>query len=128
MAIAAGVVGVACKIAAVAFFDVATEGCRAADLNGAHDAQLMQRRDVSFAGKRRHVVEKCRPLREQAVASGIISGLPLWLDGSGFSPARRADWGCLRSRGSILRIARRCVDAAVAEQHLNDARIGAAFE
>jgi hypothetical protein len=48
MAVAAGVVGVARKIAAVAFFEMAAEGRRAADLDGAHDAQLFVRKRVSF--------------------------------------------------------------------------------
>ena len=35
-------------IAVIALFDMATEGRRAADLDGAHDAQLLIRKRVSF--------------------------------------------------------------------------------
>jgi hypothetical protein len=48
MAIAAGVICVAGKVAAVAFFDMATESRRTADFDGAHDAQLLMGKLVSL--------------------------------------------------------------------------------
>jgi len=41
-----------------------------ANLDGPHDAQLLQGKPVSFR-KQRRIVEKYRPLREWAVPSGI---------------------------------------------------------
>jgi len=44
----AGVISVAGSIAVIAFFEMATEGRGAADLDGSHYAQLRERKRVSF--------------------------------------------------------------------------------
>jgi hypothetical protein len=120
----AGVVSVTSCVAVVAFFEVATEDCRSANLDGPHDTQLLQGKRVSFP-----VTGSVRSKNVGHFESGprhpeLFPGLRLR---AAHQPVEWAE----RTGGNVrgyLGIARGGVDPAVAQQHLNDACVRAIFQ
>ena len=70
----------------VAFFDMATEDRRAANLDGAHDAQLLERKLVGFP-----VSEPC--CRKMSATSRVGRGIRSYFRGFGFGLTPSASRG-----------------------------------
>src|ERR1019366_5267643 len=79
--VAARVVRVAGKIAAIAFFDMAAESRCSAGLDGTHDAQLLIGKRVSFPVIRAISPENIGHFQSGPWHPGLFPGLLLWLDG-----------------------------------------------
>ena len=124
MAIPAGVISVAGSIAVIAFFEMATEGRGAADLDGAQDTLLFQWKLVSF------------PICVAVLSKNIGHfksgpGHPELFPGLRFLVAHQSIERTGRTGNHMRRylgIARRGFDTAMAEQSLNDAGIGSTFQ
>jgi hypothetical protein len=110
-------------IALVAFFDMAAEHSGAANLDGAHDTQLFARQFVRGAVSL-SVLSKNVGQLESRPAHGLRLRPQLGIARQFVERAGRARHDM---RGH-LRIARGGIDAAVAQQRLNNARIGSLFE
>jgi hypothetical protein len=125
MPVAAGIIRDQNMLALAALFDMAAEGGCTADLDGAHDAQLLApkpvRTPVSGA-----VLSKDVSQLESGPGHNLL--LRLCLCGLLLAhPVERADSSTdhLRRHG---RVARGGVDAAMTEQHLNDSYVGSVFQ
>jgi hypothetical protein len=84
MAIAAGVVEHASVLALAALFDVPAQDRRAAGLDGAHDAERLQRHrmslPVAWAVTSKDIGQlESRPLHGRLLSLGLPFGLPFWL-------------------------------------------------
>src|ERR1035438_921161 len=124
VAVPAGVVGVAFFSAVVALFEMATEGRSATNLDGSHDAQLLQRKPVGFpissAVRSKNIGHFESGPRHPELFPGLLSGL---------DPERVERAGC--GRDHVVRNHRvTCgsVDSGVAQQHLDDTCVGTIFQ
>jgi hypothetical protein len=124
MAVPAGVVGDARKVAVVAFFDMAAQRGGAANFNSAHDAQLLKGKLVSFPVSAAVLSENVGHFKSRPWHPGLFPGLRFRLAPD---PVERTGGGGDDVRGH-LGVPRRGFDAAVPQQRLNDAGIGAIFQ
>src|SRR5882724_1817545 len=134
MTVAAGVIAVTLSLTAVAFFDMATEGGGAADLNGAHQTELIPRQGMELPVSR-------------PVLPKNVSQFEHWprhllrlLSGAAWFPWRRC-WcwrrrcQCVKRSGGLSESggSHGCVpccgvDPAMAHQRLDDANILTVFQ
>lgn len=90
VAIPAGVISVASSVAAIAFFEMATESRGAADLDGSHNAQLLKGKLVSFPVGRALLPENVGHFESGPQHPGLFPELLFRLTPQ---PVERADGG-----------------------------------